>query len=175
MALPPAGRSASPAHVLIRRLPVGHGFRRPITPHVGDTFGNMVTAVAGLTPLEIEPFLLLMGVRDRMRCVVNPGGLTISVPGFDHATSLIELPNDAGVGHSAVSTHEPYRGPSTVARHQVPAVARVVLCRHHVARRSLSLPAVTVKHGLINRRDAVGNKNLDEPIESSEVCGIELP
>src|SRR4051812_46024439 len=121
--LPPAGSPPRLTAVLIGRLAVCDAFGRQVAPHIGHPLGDMLAAMAGLAPLEIEPGRILAGAVVGVRAVVDAGWLSIGIPLLDLLATGLHLRLVA----RAIRTHQVDQRAGTVARHQVAAVARVFI------------------------------------------------
>jgi hypothetical protein len=139
-------------------------FDRFVAPHIGDAFGHVVAAVAGLAPLEVEPFLVLKGAIARVRTIVNAGWLVVAIPRMDFFAASVHLRDVA----LAVAADEVNRRTRAVTRYQITAVARIFVRGHHQAGHIQTFPAVAVKNRLIHRHDSCANENINQLIEGIE-------
>src|SRR3977135_2343719 len=130
----------------------------------------MFAAVSGLTPLEVQPSLILTGSAGGVRPVVDPGRLGVAVPRFHLLTTRGDLRLIAG----AVSAHEVDGWPGSVASDQIAAVSRVLRDGHHGAAGAGPLPAEALEYGLPDRHDLMADEDVDELVEVLEVSGVEL-
>ncbi len=101
----------------------------------------MLTRVARLAPLEIEPGRSLPGTVVTMRTEVDPGGLAVTIPALNLNTTCGHLRFVA----RAIRAYQVYRGTGPVARHQVTTVAGIFGGRHDGARYTQALPAKALK------------------------------
>jgi hypothetical protein len=130
----------------------------------------VVTVVAGLAGLEVQPVRILVGVAARVGTVVDAGGLRVRVPGLHFDPAGFHLRFEPG----SVAADEIYRLPSTVARNKIAAEAGVLLGRDHRPTNALALPSVAMEHGLQHGGDAVIEQHVADLVEVSEVVDVDV-
>jgi hypothetical protein len=130
----------------------------------------MITRMTGLTGLEVQPIGVLVFIVAVMGAIVDPRGLTVRVPAMDFpATSL-----DLRLGAGTITTWQVDHRPSSITRHEIPAVAGIVGGRNDGPGNIKSFPAETVEHRLQDGRDAVVDQDFDDLVEVLEVVDIDL-
>jgi hypothetical protein len=128
VALPPTGGLVGPAAVLIGRLTIGDGFVRHVVPHIHHPLGDVLAEVAGLAPLNIQPWRILMGAVVGMRAIVDACGLAVGIPLFDLlapcrylwliARAIAPTSQDLGLsdGQLRLAEYPPEDNPDAIAR-----------------------------------------------------------
>jgi hypothetical protein len=104
----------------------------------------MITRMARLTGLEVQPVSVLVFIVAVMGAIVDPRGLTVRVKGVHFPATGLDLRLGAGT----ITTWQVEHRPSSITRHEIPAVVGIVGGRNYWPGNLKSFPAETVEHRL---------------------------